>query len=325
MKIRVRLLMAALATLVFVGSTSHAQVSRKPFNSVAGWEIAATFRPDQEFAFCSASKMFDNGSFLMLSRTKAADWGISVFEPGWRKEDKTVFPIELFVDGRRIAKTSAKWRTNGVVSNAIVNFGQSDTEIDAIMNGVELKLTSSDRTVDFALDRSPKVAFEVVLCTQKHTVGNQASIASPSNIPEMEVAAPKPGSGTIADRAFTLPLAKRTLPKGSRILDESENLLPRFPVNWRNADGSVGGMSIVVDGQEDARAMLKSLMEDQARYCGGKLTKDTFPEEPLPVGYLTSALQTCQVGGVKVSTKYNTMQLTNAVVIFVTNTVQDVQ
>ncbi|MEM9027703.1 MAG: hypothetical protein AAGC70_04980 [Pseudomonadota bacterium] len=301
------------------------------YAETGNWTVSALY--DQErFVTCYASVKYKNDISLSLHAYAGGDWKVQFYNERWPKRSVSQFPAKLDVDGRVVVDGMAEYRGNSV----FISLGQSKETLRAIMYGNVMGVLSESGVSRFKLTGSKNAARKVSACwayhrDQSRDSGPGAFGAAPSagnsgafgNGPQREnngafggpaasnnhgESFPGRGRGTpgapdrqpvVLSRKQTMEFALKFLAKSQtryEILPHEKNFFRHFPVNWRYANGRIGGLMVLDSTTITADAGISKLLSDHAQNCAGRRQARRAPTIGEPGQRIAKAVSSCEAG-----------------------------
>ena len=328
-----RALAIALAIGVIGACSLQAQAQLKAVkHGKAGpWTIHAIYN-GKAFNHCRAGGTYKSGTKVYLVAYANGNWTIQFSRSDWPHRKVSRFPATVFVDGRRMMRTQARYRGR----SAFIDLGASSQRVQAIMRGRVMSVKSQSGTSSFKLTGTFRAAEAIGRCWRRHRSNTVAqkdgAFATRPGGAFAAPATPAPGTSgafgaqpsgrksRIAPRSVTLEYATRYLSRAKqryKILPAKKNVFKRFPVNWRYANGRMGGMMIATSTRLTAEKGLDALLSSQAKWCKGRSAIDRQPTKGRSGRRIARARGICEARGRITSHDYSVAELGNRRVVVI--------
>ncbi|MEL6299893.1 MAG: hypothetical protein AAFQ45_15115 [Pseudomonadota bacterium] len=319
-------LSAALAMAASTPLAAEAKVKSTRYAKAGNWTINSVIGSNGAFNHCSARAVYRSGMEVFLIAYNSGAWSIQFYRKDWPNRKDTKFPATLLVDGREIMRTQGRFRGR----SAFLDLGRSARNRRAIMRGNIMTVRSASGESRYKLTGTNRAAGVVARCLQRYqgtivanrnegAFGGGARQGNPGGNEgafgggNTNKAAPR-RNPAIVSRAQTLEFAARYLSKAKmryEILQKEKNVFRYFPVNWRYADGRIGGMLVMQTRKLNAETGLTSLLRDQAKWCKGRSATDRRPLTGQPGRRLARARGICEANGRVTEVEYSVAELGN--------------
>jgi S1-C subfamily serine protease len=164
---------------------------------VAGWQGGAYTNDQGQFSHCAATAGYQSGIFLSLAENNLRVWIIGFSDPAWTLSQGSTFPIDLTLDGQNQFHIFGTAITDKLISATL-----PVPALNAFRKARFMVATGSQRTVQFNLNSTDKLADVLVNCVERMKINGVAGAGdfsiTPAKPPISTAAATSPESNTPA-------------------------------------------------------------------------------------------------------------------------------
>ncbi|MGF1651472.1 MAG: hypothetical protein ACFCUN_13595 [Hyphomicrobiaceae bacterium] len=286
------------------------------FGSSGNWLIQAATISGQ-FNHCEAVASYQSGTRVGIIARANGDWILRFWSANFPNRSEQEFPVILLVDNRTVLNG------NGLFSgqDVFITLGQSLDRIQAIMRGRVMTIRTNQGADSFSLRGTNAATQMVARCfvswSQRAPVASGGGAFGPGRTPNQSAAT---GQRKL-DRAETMEYAVRYLAGATEryeILAADRNIFTHFPVNWRYANGVVGGLMVLARSDLAAVAGLDRLLADHTTTCRGRNAIERRPISQSDSGLkIAIANGACEDGGKVTTSTYSAIELGNQMIALV--------
>jgi len=292
----------ALVFVTVLLLSSSTAVARGPFGafSVGDWSAGAYTDESGDFSHCAASGVYKSGIVMIVGVDRAYGWTLGFSHQSWVLASGETIPIDLSFDNRgtfRVYGEAISLDGKRTTSFVKVPMPPNSRLVSEFRRSYVMQAFAKGHLYEFSLTSTSQLLPALTTCVASH---NQTRFATTSTTSEE-------GGARIASRADTLEVATIYLGKSPityRILQQDENPMKNFPVNWSYGQNSVGGMMLIYGDDLDGKKALSVLLKDQAGACLEKNATDVKPAQTSEGAIIYRAEGLCQMDGGTASTSY---------------------
>jgi hypothetical protein len=289
----------AVASLMMATAVSYCLRAHAFTSGV--WEGKPSFDENGKLSDCTMTAQSDNGILLAFIISREFDWGLVLYDEGWKLKVGDSTGVALTVDNNApILSTAKTVDPHGI----LVPLANTDPVVDAMRDGNVLTVATGLGKFSFKLTGAGPAIADLAGCVTENLeaeklLGRKTDTAAPS-----EDSANKLFTETEA-LAFVADLLASAGITNYQLVDPAENPMPNFDVVWTYANGIVAALvgyknMSGIDLDEATRVVIA----DDAKNCAGDFSSGKKVSEPAETVSVKRLFTACHTDGATTEIHY---------------------